>query len=56
MRFTINHTNQNVWIPTKHLEADGTIKPNENLHYIFHKAQRQLQIALSSTKTKTHSK
>lgn len=25
-RFVINHTNQNVWIPNKHLEEDGTIK------------------------------
>ena len=25
-RFIINHTNQNVWIPNKHLKEDGTIK------------------------------
>lgn len=45
MRFTINHTNQNVWIPKKHLMHDGTIKPGENLDYIFRKAKRQLEIA-----------
>lgn len=44
-RFVINHTNQNVWIPNKHLEADGTIVPDEDLDYIFRKAQRQLVLA-----------
>lgn len=44
-RFTINHTNQNVWIPNKHLLEDGTIKPNEDLDYIFRKAHRQLTLA-----------
>ena len=44
-RFTINNTNQNVWIPNKHLTEDGTIIPNENIDYIFRKAQRQLELA-----------
>jgi hypothetical protein len=44
-RFTINNTNQNVWIPNKHLLDDGTIKPNENIDYVFRKAQNQLNIA-----------
>lgn len=44
-RYVINHTNQNVWIPNKHLENDGTIKPGENLDYIFAKAKRQCEIA-----------
>lgn len=44
-RFTINDTNQNVWIPDKHLGRDGTIKAGENLDYIFAKAKRQLEIA-----------
>jgi hypothetical protein len=44
-RFTINGTNQNVWIPNKHLMEDGTIKPNENIDYIFRKAKWQLKIA-----------
>jgi hypothetical protein len=44
-RFTINDTNQNVWIPNKHLEVDGTIKANENLDYVFRKAKNQLIIA-----------
>lgn len=34
-RFRINNTNQNVWIPNKHLAPDGTILPNQNLDYIF---------------------
>ncbi|WP_121605345.1 hypothetical protein [Virgibacillus sp. Bac332] len=45
-RFVINDTNQNVWIPNKHLESDGTIKNGENLDYIFRRAKRQLEIAL----------
>ena len=44
-RFIINGTNQNVWIPNKHLAKDGTILAGENLDYIFRKAQRQLELA-----------
>lgn len=44
-RFTINNTNQNVWIPNKHLCNDGTIKAGENIDYVFRKAKRQLEIA-----------
>ncbi|MCY7486388.1 hypothetical protein [Paenibacillus alvei] len=44
-RFTLGGTNQNVWIPCKHLEADGTIKSGENIDYVFRKAQRQLELA-----------
>jgi hypothetical protein len=44
-RFVINNTNQNVWIPNKHLLENGTIKPNENLDYIFRKAKNQLNYA-----------
>ena len=44
-RFTINDTNQNVWIPNKHLLEDGTIRPGENLDYVFRKAQNQLTYA-----------
>lgn len=44
-RFTINNTNQNVLIPNKHLAEDGTILPNQNIDYIFRKAERQLEIA-----------
>lgn len=35
MRFFINGTEQAVWIPKKHLLDDGTIKPGENIDYIF---------------------
>lgn len=44
-RYIINNTNQNVWIPNKHLELNGTIKQGEDLDYIFRKANRQLEIA-----------
>ena len=40
-RFIINDTNQNVWIPNKHLDSEGNIKEGENIDYIFRKAQRQ---------------
>lgn len=48
-RYVINHTNQNVWIPNKHLESDGTIKEGEDLDYIFLKAKRQCEIAFHKT-------
>ena len=44
-RFIINETNQNVWIPNKHLEEDGTIKENEEIDYIFTKSKNQLKYA-----------
>lgn len=44
-RYTINGTNQNVWIPNKHLLPDGMIKPGEDIDYVFRKAQNQLNIA-----------
>lgn len=44
-RFIINHTNQNVWIPNKHLKEDGTIKETENIDYVFRKSVRQLELA-----------
>lgn len=34
--------NQNVWIPNRHLEDNGTLKPGENIDYVFRKAQNQL--------------
>lgn len=44
-RYTLGGTNQNVWIPNKHLEDDGTLKPNENIDYVFRRAHRQLELA-----------
>lgn len=44
-RYAINRTNQNVWIPNKHLEEDGTIRVGENIDYVFRKAQDQLRYA-----------
>ena len=44
-RFVINRTNQNVWIPNRHLEDDGTIRQGEDIDYVFRKAKRQLEIA-----------
>lgn len=44
-RFILNGTNQNVWIPNKHLQSDGTLIENQNLDYVFRSAKRQLEIA-----------
>jgi hypothetical protein len=44
-RYTLGGTNQNVWIPNKHLDTNGSIKVNENIDYVFRRAQRQLEIA-----------
>lgn len=44
-RFVINETNQNVWIPNKHLDEEGNIKENENIDYVFKKSWRQCEIA-----------
>jgi len=46
-RFIINHTNQNVWIPDKHLLEDGTIKENQNLNYIFFNTQGFTKLRLA---------
>lgn len=58
-RFRINNTNQNVWIPNKHLYENGKIKENENLDYVFRKALHKLKIAgihqpISGIKRKTY--
>ena len=45
LRYIINNTNQNVWIPLKHLDKDGTLLINENIDYVFRKAQRQVELA-----------
>lgn len=44
-RYTINSTNQNVWIPNVYLHKDGTIKKGAELDFIFYKALRKLEIA-----------
>ena len=44
-RYILNGTNQNVWIPKKHLLEDGTLKPNENIDYVFKKSKNQCRIA-----------
>lgn len=44
-RYVMNETNQNVWIPNKHLEDDGTIKENEDIDYVFTKSKKQLKYA-----------
>lgn len=32
---------QNVWIPNVYLEADGTIKPDADIDFVFQQALRQ---------------
>lgn len=38
-RYTINNTNQNIWIPNKFLHEDGTIKSYANLDFIFNSVE-----------------
>lgn len=38
-------SNQNVWIPNKNLDEDGTIKKDENIDYVFMKSRRQCELA-----------
>lgn len=45
MRYTLGGTNQNVWIPKKHLDANGNLLPNENIDYVLRQSQRQLDLA-----------
>jgi hypothetical protein len=46
-RFTLNSTNQNIWIPNCYLEKDGTLKEGVNIDFIFKKAyiQRKFEYA-----------
>lgn len=44
-RYTINGTNQNVWIPNKHLREDGTLKVGHNIDYVFRRSKNQCKIA-----------
>jgi len=42
-RFVINETNQNLWIPNKHLDDEGNIKLGENIDYVIVKARSQIK-------------
>lgn len=44
-RYTINDTNQNVWIPKKHCDEHGRIKSGENIDYVFRSRVSQLEHA-----------
>lgn len=44
-RFTLNDTNQNVWIPNRYLEVDGTIKPAVNIDFVFFNTKRKFELA-----------
>lgn len=44
-RFTINGTNQNLWIPNRYLEEDGTIKKGVDIDFVLHGSARQLKLA-----------
>ena len=39
--FVLNGTNQNVWIPNKHLDKHGNIKSGENIDYVFIRSWKQ---------------
>lgn len=44
-RYTINGTNQNLWIPKKHCDEFGKIKDGQNLDYVFRSSTSQLEHA-----------
>lgn len=44
-RYTLNGTNQNVWIPNKFLREDGTLMNGRNIDFVFKKARNQYKIA-----------
>lgn len=44
-RFTMNGTNQNVWIPNQYLLEDGTINPEANLDFVFFNKQNQIKLS-----------
>lgn len=44
-RYTLNNTNQNIWIPNKHLHPDGTIIEGENINYCFRGCKRKFELA-----------
>ena len=43
--FAVNHTKYMIWIPNKHLEADGTIQEGVDLEYVFIGELRKLEQA-----------
>ena len=44
-RYTLNGTNQNVWIPNKFLREDGTLMNGRNIDFVFKRARNQCRIA-----------
>lgn len=42
-RFSINETNQNLWIPNKHLDENGNIKLGQNIDYVIVQARSQIK-------------
>lgn len=54
-RFTINNTNQNVWIPNMYLEADGTLVPGKNLDFVFDDESKLKKAGLEKNENNTYS-
>ncbi|AAS91585.1 hypothetical protein [Staphylococcus phage 812] len=44
-RFTINNTNQNIWIPMTYLKPNGTLKNNIDIDWILVKEKCSLKKA-----------
>lgn len=44
-QFTLIDPGLNVWIPNKHLDKAGYIKPNENIDYVFRNKKNLLKRA-----------
>lgn len=50
MRFILNGSNQNLWIPKKYLKADGTLKDGVNLDWLFYSKNNYRKIEISHLK------
>lgn len=44
-RYTLNGTNQNIWIPNVYTNVDGSLKKNVDIDFIFKKSFNQLRIS-----------
>ena len=44
-RYTVNNTNQNIWIPLTYVEPNGTLKENIDIDWVLVKERRTLEKA-----------
>lgn len=49
--FTVNETEHTIWIPNKHLSADGTICWGEDIDYVFRSERNQYALRCAGVDT-----